>query len=400
MPNDGRGRRDYGDHERTPLLKRAAKKVKGVVASITEDQEYDTDTVRQSKDDKHKVDDLGPFEHQPYQYYGLFGDKDAKGLEKLGGLDGILKALKTDAKKGLTSDQISSQGEEFQHRQRIYGKNSLPEKRMKSFVQFLFEALNDKVLLILIVAAIVSFGLGLYQDFGPSHDPNEPRVNWVEGLAIMIAVVIVVLVSSINDYSKEKQFKKLNDRKESVKVTVKRDGRNRSVDSGNVVVGDVLSVEAGHIMTCDALFLRGHDVRCDESGATGESDAIKKCDLKMMQEKGNEDSKADCFLLSGSKLLEGSCTCLVLAVGQDSFQGRIFMDLRSSQPSTTRMQKQLGHLAEQIARIATIIGGILLVILLIRAGIDLKEFPDRPSSAKVQSFIQAFVIAVTLIVVA
>jgi len=152
--------------------------------------------------------------------------------------------------------------------------------------------------------------------------------------------------------------------------------------------------------------VKSDSLRCDETSATGESDAISKASLEEISKKASSvgdstsQTSSDCFLLSGSKVIEGHGSALVIAVGQDSFQGRIFMDLRSSQPSTTRMQKQLGDLAERIARIASAAGALLFLALMIRFFVELKTKPDRSSAKKGQAFIQLFVISVTLVVVA
>jgi Ca2+-transporting ATPase len=114
------------------------------------------------------------------------------------------------------------------------------------------------------------------------------------------------------------------------------------------VVGDVALLEPGEIIPCDGVFLSGHNVKCDESGATGESDAIKKVSYDeciALQAKhavhndeegpvGGESHKksiestgghTDCFVVSGSKVLEGVGRYVVVAVGQKSFNGRIMM---------------------------------------------------------------------------
>lgn len=184
-----------------------------------------------------------------------------------------------------------------------------------------------------------------------------------------------------------------------------------SIRSDEVLVGDILHVEAGSILTCDGLVVdMPAELKVDESDATGESDAISKTVWQGPDHEGSvkgdsndaedEESKEDPILLSGSKILEGEGRYLVLAVGTSSFQGKIFMSLRSSKPDQTRMQKQLADLAEKIAKLASIAGGLLLLCLFIRNCIDLKTKPDRTPAEKGQGFIQSFVIAVTLIVVA
>lgn len=145
------------------------------------------------------------------------------------------------------------------------------------------------------------------------------------------------MVGSLNDWQKERQFRVLNDKKEERGLKVIRDGIEKVIDVHEVVVGDVALLEPGEIIPCDGVFLSGHNVKCDESGATGESDAIKKiayedC-VRALRAKNPEGSTSggeglghtDCFLVSGSKVLEGYGSYLVIAVGQKSFNGRIMM---------------------------------------------------------------------------
>ena len=84
------------------------------------------------------------------------------------------------------------------------------------------------------------------------------------------------MVGSLNDWQKERQFQTLNEKKEERGVKVIRDGAERIIDIHEVVVGDIAMLEPGEIVPCDGVFLTGHNVKCDESGITGESDAIKK----------------------------------------------------------------------------------------------------------------------------
>jgi len=112
-------------------------------------------------------------------------------------------------------------------------------------------------------------------DFGTTRLAGQPPVDWVEGVTIIIAVLIVVGVGSLHDWQKEKQFEDLNEKREEGLVKVVRDGREQLIDVHRVVVGDVVLLEAGDVISCDGVFLSGHNVRCDESSATGESDAIK-----------------------------------------------------------------------------------------------------------------------------
>ena len=135
------------------------------------------------------------------------------------------------------------------------------------------------------------------------------------------------MVGSLNDWQKERQFQTLNEKKEERGVKVIRNGVEQIIDVKHVVVGDIALLEPGEIVPCDGVFLSGHNVKCDESGATGESDAIRKISYEecMRQPKGSEHSHTDCFIISGSKVLEGYGKYVVIAVGTKSFNGRIMM---------------------------------------------------------------------------
>lgn len=139
------------------------------------------------------------------------------------------------------------------------------------------------------------------------------------------------MVGSLNDWQKERQFQALNEKKEERGVKVIRDGVEMVIDIKEVVVGDIALVEPGEIIPCDGVFISGHNVKCDESGATGESDAIKKMSyedcLREGADGGDHAKHTDCFMISGSKVLEGYGSYVVIAVGTRSFNGRIMMGM-------------------------------------------------------------------------
>ena len=205
-----------------------------------------------------------------------------------------------------------------------------------------FEAHADSQVL-LTIAAVVSLALGIYQasPAGPPHlvrDDTCPNpegcpvasLEWVEGVAIVVAIVIIVLVGSLTDYQKERQFQKLNAQREDRTVKVIRDGNEQQINTKDLVVGDIALLEPGEILPVDGVFLSGHNIRCDESGATGESDAIKKVSYEecIAERDGLEPGgkrKLDCFMISGGKVLEGVGSYVVISSGTNTFNGRIMM---------------------------------------------------------------------------
>ncbi|KZS94160.1 calcium-translocating P-type ATPase [Sistotremastrum niveocremeum HHB9708] len=390
-----------------------------------------------------------PFKHPPLVLASLVDPKSLESLNKLGGVDSLISSLGTHRTKGLSyasagshpmetgtteerdskfpladdpptiprvksddGDDDFDSGPAFSasvdDRKRVYGSNVIPTRQSKSLLLLMWLALKDKVLVLLSIAAVVSLALGLFQDFGTKRETvacgptgeqqcELPPVDWVEGVAIMVAIIIVVVVGSVNDWQKEKQFKSLNEKKEDRGVKVIRGGREH-----DVLVGDIALLEPGEIIPCDGIVLSQRSLRCDESGATGESDAIRKLsyeDCVIESEKLGEDNKKDCFLISGSKVLEGVGSYLVIAVGQKSFNGRIMMALRGDTEDTP-LQLKLNALAELIAKLGSLAGLFLFSALMIKFFVQLKTDPDRSSTTKALSFVQILIISVTLVVVA
>lgn len=201
----------------------------------------------------------------------------------------------------------------------------------------------------------------------------------------------------------------------------------------DIQVGDVLHLEPGDIVAVDGVFIEGHNLKCDESAATGESDAVRKqpwlmcerlaaasekehtlhrptMDSPSSSESGFKPTKKaaapaehkstpDPFIISGSKVLEGVCTYLVTSIGENSYYGRTMMALRS-EPESTPLQEKLNHLAETIAKMGSAVGLLMLIVLLIRYFVGWKSgVPDQPTEI-VMAIMKILIVVVTIVVVA
>ncbi|XP_032050117.1 plasma membrane calcium-transporting ATPase 2 [Aythya fuligula] len=213
---------------------------------------------------------------------------------------------------------------DLEKRKLIFGKNFIPPKKPKTFLQLVWEALQDVTLIILEIAAIISLGLSFYQPpgegnegcgtaTGGAEDEGEAEAGWIEGAAILLSVICVVLVTAFNDWSKEKQFRGLQSRiEQEQKFTVVRGGQVIQIPVAEIVVGDIAQVKYGDLLPADGIFIQGNDLKIDESSLTGESDQVRKSVDK------------DPMLLSGTHVMEGSGRMLVTAVGVNSQTGIIF----------------------------------------------------------------------------
>lgn len=375
----------------------------------------------------------------------LINPKSLSAFWALGGLAGLEKGLRTDRKAGLSSDEIgldgtisfgevthktiddgrtagqrddsvsplgktrtapapqgsNEKGTPFYDRKRIFNDNRLPEKKGKSLLEIMWITYNDKVLILLSVAAVVSLGVGLYQTFGIKNKDGEPKVEWVEGVAIIVAIVIVVVVGSLNDYQKELQFVKLNKKKTDRNINVRRSGKTQEMSVFDILVGDVVLMEAGDMIPVDGILIEGHNVKCDESQTTGESDLMRKkpADEVWRAIEGNEEvRKMDPFILSGAQVTEGVGTFLVTSTGVNSSYGKTLMSLRED-PEVTPLQSKLNNLAELIAKLGGAAGLLLFTVLFIKFLVGLHNNTGSPAE-KGQQFLNIFIVTVTIIVVA
>uniref|UniRef100_A0A674II06 Calcium-transporting ATPase n=1 Tax=Terrapene triunguis TaxID=2587831 RepID=A0A674II06_9SAUR len=247
------------------------------------------------------------------------GEAVARINDTYGGVQNICKRLKTSPVEGLSGNPA-----DLEKRRQVFGQNFIPPKKSKTFLQLVWEALQDVTLIILEIAAIISLGLSFYHPPGGeselcgqaaagTEDEGEAQAGWIEGAAILFSVIIVVLVTAFNDWSKEKQFRGLQSRiEQEQKFTVIRKGQVIQIPVAEIVVGDIAQIKYGDLLPSDGILIQGNDLKIDESSLTGESDHVKKSVDK------------DPMLLSGTHVMEGSGRMLVTAVGINSQTGIIF----------------------------------------------------------------------------
>ncbi|KAI1049704.1 hypothetical protein LB506_001989 [Fusarium annulatum] len=342
-------------------------------------------------------DPNNPFNHSPEVLNQLLDPKSLDVLKGLGGLPGLARSLNVDLKAGLSVDELNNQN---CPRIKVFGRNQLPAKKPKSIWRLAWITFQEAVLIMLTVAGTISLALGLYETFGVSHQPGDPTpVDWVEGVAILGAVVIVVVVASHNDWQKEKAFVKLNTKKDDREVKVIRSGKSMLVNVADVVVGDVMNLEPGDLIPADGIFIDGHNVKCDESTVTGESDALKKTPgAKCFIDDPMRTKEPDPFIISGSRVLEGMGTFVVTSVGVNSSFGKIMMSVRTDIESTP-LQKKLEGLAVAIAKLGGGASLLMFFILLFRFCASLPG-DDRPAEEKASTFVDLLVVAIAIIAVA
>ena len=262
-----------------------------------------------------------------------------------------------------------------------YGNNKPEEKKGISYWEIIWDGLHDLTLIILIIAAIVSIILGIYSEGIQS--------GWLDGAAILFAVVIVLNVTAINDLQKDKQFRQLNAINNRRSIKVRRDGKMVTVVTDDLVVGDIVQISAGDTVPADGIYISGNNLKMDESKLTGESDQVAK-------------GAKNPFIVSSSECHDGSCLMLVTAVGPNSVFGRMKTMIEGDNEGITPLQAKLSKLSTQISVLGAVVGVGTVAIMIIKHIVNFAMGNGNATwnASDWMFIVDAFVIGVTILVVA
>jgi P-type Ca2+ transporter type 2B len=285
-------------------------------------------------------------------------------LERIGGSAGIQKKLGVDRHTGLATSDVARRRSE-------YGDNAPPPVKMQTYFDFMWEAFCDFTVILLSIAALIKLVIAAVYE--------KTAGSYAEAGAILISVLIVTNVTAINDYQKQAQFFRLNATLDDTSVRCKRDGEITDVRSAELVVGDIVQLAIGDIFPADGILLTGHSVATDESALTGEPKLIYK------------DPVSAPYLLSGTKVMEGSGLFMVLAVGPNSEAGQIRELIRnadhkvdssgvttSTEPEKSILTTKLDKIALFLGYTASVLASVALIVMCVSHSIltFVKTDPD------------------------
>ena len=291
-----------------------------------------------------------------------------------GGVEGIARKICVSLNDGVSTKDLPT-------RQKIYGFNSFTEKPSRTFLMFVWESLHDLTLIILMVCAVVSIGVGIPTEGWPK--------GLYDGLGILLSIVLVVMVTAISDYKQSLEFKDLDSEKKKISIQVTRDGKRQKVSIYDLVVGDIVHLSIGDQVPADGIYISGYILLIDESSLSGESEPVNVYEEKP-------------FLLSGTKVQDGSGKMLVTTVGMRTEWGKLMETLNEGGEDETPLQVKLNGVATIIGKIGLTFAVLTFLILAVRYLVEKalnNEFTDW-SSSDALTILDFFATAVTIIVVA
>lgn len=262
----------------------------------------------------------------------------------------VLKELKTDRERGLTSAQVAENTEK-------YGKNQLLEEKRKSVLQVFFGQFADLLVIILIVAASISLLTGN-----------------IEATIVIFAVIILnAVLGTVQHFKAQKSLDSLK-AMSTPSAKVIRDGEVVEVSSIDLVPGDIVKIEAGDVVPADARVIESHSLQVNESALTGESNSIEKDTDKIDNDCALGDRVNMVF--SGSLVTYGRAVIAITATGMDSELGKIATLMNQTKERKTPLQRSLDDFSKMLSIIIMIICAIVLVISWYNMGFELPMLKD------------------------
>lgn len=256
----------------------------------------------------------------------------------------VVQSLQSDLTTGLTQGQVEEKRAQF-------GENKLKEKKKKTTLQRFAEQFKDVMILILIIAAIVSFAIACIE--------GEPK-EFFEPVLILLIVILNAIMGVMQESKAEKALDALKSLS-APHARVLRDGKEKVIDAVELVPGDIIHLEAGDFIPADARLIRSVSLKSEESALTGESVPSEKDASVIVDEKAPLGDRNN-MVFSGCSITYGTATAVVTATGMDTEMGKIANLLENEGETQTPLQKKLAQLGKYLGFLALGACAIIFVV--------------------------------------
>lgn len=258
-------------------------------------------------------------------------------------IEEVKKVTEADPDTGLSSQEVDE-------RRKKQGLNKFDEAPKELMIKKFFRSLSDFTTIVLLIAAVISF----YTAFATEHG------DLFEGLLIIAIVVINSVLSIVQEGNAEKALESLQDMNKQT-ATVIRDGKVTTVESEQLVVGDILVLESGDAISADARLIETSQLRVEESALTGESEAVEKDAAFVAKEDESLGDQLN-MVFKGCTVAAGRGKAIVTAIGMATEMGKIADLLNENTMQKTPLQVRLNQLGKRISMIALAAAALVFVI--------------------------------------
>lgn len=293
-------------------------------------------------------------------------------------IENVIQDLDTHLSQGLTEQSAKD-------RQEKYGENKLKEAPKKTSFQKFLDQFKDAMIIILLIAAAVSFGLAIQE--GNTSAFFEP-------LLILLIVVLNAIMGVVQENKAERSLEALMSLS-SPHARVIRDGQEKIIEAKDLVVGDLIKLEAGDFVPADARLIRSSSLKSEESALTGESVPVEKEAETVVPENAPIGDRVN-MVYSGCSITYGTAYAIVSAIGMNTEMGKIAGLLNNETDTKTPLQEKLAELGKKLGMLAL---GVCLIIFIIGMmdGIPLIEIFMTSVSLAVSAIPEGLPVIVTIV---
>ena len=248
---------------------------------------------------------------------------------------------------GLTEEQVEENRD-------LYGENELTKGQEDSIVKKIYESIINPFTVILLLIALVSLVTNVWLAKPGQEDPTT----------FIIIVVLVLLSGSIRFVQELRSDKAASNLSRMIvnTVTVVREGKEQEIPITELVVGDIIRLSAGDMLPADVLILDSRDFFVQQSGLTGESDAVEKMALDKCEIKETESLlESDSLAFMGTNVISGRASALVLVVGDDTKMGAIEQTLNTYDEPTS-FEREMNSISWLLIRLMLVLVPIVFFI--------------------------------------
>ena len=248
---------------------------------------------------------------------------------------------------GLTEEQVEENRD-------LYGENELTKGQEDSIVKKIYESIINPFTVILLLIALVSLVTNVWLAKPGQEDPTT----------FIIIVVLVLLSGSIRFVQELRSDKAASNLSRMIvnTVTIVREGKEQEIPITELVVGDIIRLSAGDMLPADVLILDSRDFFVQQSGLTGESDAVEKMALDKCEIKDTESLlESDSLAFMGTNVISGRASALVLVVGDDTKMGAIEQTLNTYDEPTS-FEREMNSISWLLIRLMLVLVPIVFFI--------------------------------------
>ena len=300
---------------------------------------------------------------------------------------------KEDVLKELTVDENGLSSNEANIRLEKNGKNKLAEGKKESLFHRFLKQLAEPMTIILIVAAAISAFVEIYEGISSGHGIGVPT-----DVIIILSVVIINAVLGVLQESKAEKALEALEKIAAATSKVIRDGHQITIKSEDLVVGDIIVLEAGDAVPADCRIIESASLKIEEAALTGESVPVDKKDGALEAGANGDvtlgDRKNMAFM--GSTVVYGRGKAVVVATGMDTEMGKIADALTNAQEGKTPLQRKLGQLSKILTVLVIGICIVMFGVNILRAAID-GTLSTAPGTVLIDTFMLAISLAVAAI---